>query len=96
MDWLCESEGRVQVNTCKLDSCRIFGEWSSWTSCSRICGGFSTRQRDCLPGKTCDQKFLKQSKVCGFEDCSSLIISKNFQITYLKDIFKQNVKNFRT
>lgn len=75
MDYLCGTDSRVETKTCKLDSCRIYGDWSSWTPCSKICGGFSTRQRDCLPGKTCDQKFLRQSRVCGFEDCSSLVIS---------------------
>ena len=75
MDWLCGAESKTDVRGCRLDSCRIYGEWSSWSVCSKICGGFTSRQRDCLPGKTCDKKLLQQSKICGLEDCSSLIIS---------------------
>ena len=77
MDWLCGNETKYQSNTCKIESCKIYGDWSQWTTCNKICGGFITRQRACLPGKTCEQKYLKQTKLCGLDECNSIILSNS-------------------
>jgi len=75
IDWLCPNVARSETQTCKANGCALYTEWSDWSSCSKICGGYSTRTRSCLPGKTCDDKYFSQFKSCGLSSCNTTIIS---------------------
>lgn len=77
MDWLCEGhDGMYGVESCSVASCRVYGEWSEWSVCSKLCGGYTQRTRGCLRESDCDEKFLSQIKVCTLENCDSIVIGK--------------------
>ena len=74
MDWLCANSigalaNQVQINTCSIEQCRLYADWSSWTPCSKICDGSTSRVRTCFPNVNCDSTFLKQTKLCGLDQC---------------------------
>lgn len=85
LDWLCDSDNtklseKLQVEVCSLDKCKSYNEWSSWSGCSKICGGTRSRQRTCrLDAKNplCDPVYLNEMEPCSaLNDCRSNIISK--------------------
>ena len=84
MDWLCNTNGladQYQVESCSSPVCLTYKEWSAWSTCSRICGGYMTRKRECFPGAeaSCNRKHLSQVQECGLKECDNLLIS-NFLI----------------
>lgn len=85
LEWLCDENSKpsekYQIEICAVDKCRTYDEWSSWTPCSKICGGFRSRSRSCKAGLTnqalCDPKYLSEINECSnLDDCTSTIISK--------------------
>ena len=86
MDWLCANSvtalaNQVQINSCSIEQCRLYADWSSWAPCSKICDGFTVRVRTCFPNVNCDSTFLKQTKMCGLDQCFNTltgIINKLF------------------
>lgn len=86
MEWLCDMNYKISdvydIQTCNVNRCRFYSEWSSWSPCDKICDGFKSRFRSCEPGVTselCNPVYLKDIQMCSsFEDCSSTIISKYF------------------
>ena len=60
------------------------GTWSSWTPCSKLCGGGSqSRERSCdnpTPkngGKDCDASQLKETNRCNTEECEILLFEND-------------------
>ncbi len=79
MKWLCTPgslDEQFQIMPCQVESCRQYGDWSEWSPCTKICGGYTIRTRQCYPNAVCDDRFLKQVKVCSFKDCESILIGK--------------------
>lgn len=83
-DWLCDNlsqspQEKYQIQTCNDQKCRIYTEWSDWTTCSKICGGFRSRQRSCARNtlNLCNENYLNDVQACSLlDDCKSTIISK--------------------
>ena len=81
-EWLCLNANSTkptenqQTEVCSMKSCKTYGDWSSWSTCSRICGGSSIRKRDCIDQTKCNMDFLNQTRTCGLIDCPSISISK--------------------
>jgi len=90
MKWLCGIGGiedQFQVMPCQVESCRQYGDWSEWSSCSKICGGYTIRTRQCNPNAICDGTLLKQVKVCAFKDCDTLLLCKKKENFFLSNFY---------
>jgi hypothetical protein len=89
MDWLCNTNGladQYQVESCSSPVCLTYKEWSAWSTCSRICGGYMTRKRECFPGAeaSCNRKYLSQVQECGLKECDNLVISNFLIVVWAK------------
>ncbi|CAF0933519.1 unnamed protein product [Brachionus calyciflorus] len=84
LNWLCDKtlvlSNKYQVEKCRNKNCIIYSEWSSWSACSKICGGFRSRKRSCeindKKSKFCDEKYLNEKQYCSFLDDCLTTISK--------------------
>lgn len=79
MDWLCNKgslSDQFQIESCSIEKCREYTDWSPWTPCSKICGGFTSRKRECFKSSACDTNYLNQIKECTLTECDSLLIGK--------------------
>ena len=77
--WLCQEQDNYQVKECNTDECRVYGVWSEWTNCSKLCGGYRTRSRQCVSnnGNPCNPNFLQETEPCPFvDDCANTILDK--------------------
>ena len=77
--WLCQDQDNYQVKECNTDECRVYGAWNEWTKCSKFCGGYRTRSRECVSnsGNPCNPNFLKETEPCSFvDDCVNTILGK--------------------
>jgi hypothetical protein len=77
--WLCQEQDNYQVKECNTDECRVYGAWSEWTKCSKLCGGYRTRSRVCVSnnGNPCNPDFLQETEPCSFvDDCANTILGK--------------------
>lgn len=78
MDWLCnlgKLSDQYEVSKCGIEKCLKFTQWSSWSVCSKICGGLSQRKRECYENADCDKNLLKQTRACSSDICDSTAIS---------------------
>jgi len=91
IDWLCPNTVKSETITCKANGCALYTEWSDWSSCSKICGGYSTRTRACLPGKACDEKYLNQFKSCGLSGCNATIIKLTRTDASVTSVIKRGI-----
>jgi hypothetical protein len=73
-NWLCDNNVKdlIEYKDCQLPECKFYTEWSEWSLCSHICGGSHQRSRRCIGNISCEDYYLKQDEVCGFNSCSSI------------------------
>jgi hypothetical protein len=103
-DWLC-SNGAVQIaslhelSVCERDKCKIYDEWSTWSPCSKLCGGYKRRERKCSLGATekgdasplCEAAYLTETQVCGLDDCAPLVTSNmKHELVYYVNVNREN------
>jgi hypothetical protein len=103
MDWLCgltfapfDLTNQIQVNTCSINTCRLYTDWSAWSSCTKVCGGITSRSRSCAPNVNCDTNFLYQTKSCGLDDCDSIILSIHLAKYKLNSIKNHMIDSYLT
>jgi hypothetical protein len=88
MEWLCAKNfsdltATFEINECAVDECKTYSDWSDWSPCSRICGGYTFRNRSCFDQKNCDTNFLSQIKLCQLlENCESNLIGKKYLVIH--------------
>ena len=70
----------TQVESCVIKPCLIHSEWSSWSSCSKLCDGTQNRARNCMLDDSsspyCSSVYLNETQSCGLSNCSSLTLGK--------------------
>ena len=87
-EWLCgldlKLEDTYRIEKCMLAKCSFYSEWTGWSACNKICGGYRTRTRNCtLTGQNveafdhlCNSVYLNNVEVCEYDDCSAMVACK--------------------